>query len=248
MEEKIKGNGIYLITVFCILVSAIFLKEMVFLIKDSLSFFGHAIYGICWVLIILLIAYKYLKKVNGISPWSSFAIAAVFGLILSLLSYIINGILGTDKLIEKNYVAIYGQTEEYDSSSDSEFIVDHKTFVFRKDNMNAKRELRNLENKYGESTSDDYVFWQTAFVEGFEPKYISDYNGTKLFSKKLTLFFTVGPLFILESLINSIMSSWILMIIPIVAMLFKIKLFEKDLKPYLDLFNKEAKKTTDNRV
>lgn len=248
MAKKLKVNGIYLTTFFCLLISISFIKEMFFFLYDCLSIFGNAVYGIVWVALIVFAIYKLLERVEGIEPWEFLLFSAFVGLLLSLMGLIINGTLGTDKLIEKKYVGIYGTTEEYDSRNDTEIYVEHKTFVFKENDRRAKKRITKNRKKYGESYEHEFIFWQTAFVNGFTPKYISDFTGTNSFSKKLTLFFTVGPIFILETLINSIMDYWILMLIPIIALFLKVKMFEKQIKPFTDVFKSRTKKTAANNV
>jgi len=248
MTEKLKGNGIYLATFFGLLISISFIQELVFFLKDCFSFFGNAVYGIIWIALVVFAIYKLLERIEEIEPWQFLLFSAFVGLFISLIGMIINGTIGTDELIEKKYVGVYGTTEEYDTQNDTEIYVDHKTFVFKENDKRAKRELRKLENEYGESYSDDFLFWQTAFVNGFTPKYISDFTGTNTFSKKLTLFFTVGPIFILETFINSVMNCWILMLIPIIALFFKVKILEEQIKPFSEFFKSGTKKTVANNV
>ena len=238
MKEKLKGNGIYLVTFFGLLISISFIKELVFFLKDCLSFFGNAVYGITWIALIVFTIYKLLERIKEIKPWHFLLFSAFFGLFISSIGMIINSTIGTDELIEKKYVGVYGVTEEYDTRNDTEVYVDHKTFVFKENDKRIKRELRKLENEYGESYSVDFLFWQTAFVNGFTPKYISDFTGTNTFSNKLTLFFTVGPIFILEAFINSVLNCWILMLIPIIALFFKVKILDKLIKPFFGIFQK----------
>mgnify|MGYP000093885437 CR=1 FL=1 len=243
MSTKFKENGVYLGVLFGLLVLTSLIKELVFYLKDSFSDFGNAAYAIFWMALLAFLIYYYLKKIKGVDPWKFLFLSVLVGFLVSLIGLIINRNLGTDELLEKIYIGVYGASEEFDTQNETEVYIDHKTYVFKNSDRIAKRELRNLENEYGESYHEEFVFWQTAFVNGFQPKNIPDFTGTDSFSKKLTLFFTLGPVFILETFINSIMSCWILMLIPVIALLFKAKLLEKALKPFLDFFKRRTEKT-----
>lgn len=231
-----KENGLYILTFFSILILISFINELIFFVDKCFSNFSHAIYGLFWIFLVLYLMYKKLKKIDGIDPGQFFILSIFAGLFISILNMLVAEKLGVDKLIEKKYVGVYGQTIEYDSLNEKEIFIDHKTFVFYENDSRARRELKKLENEYEESYQDDFIFWQTAFVKGFTPKYITDFAGINSFSKKLTLFFTVGPVFILETFINSIMNSWLLVLLPVISLLFKVKILEKEIEPFYNIF------------
>ncbi len=238
-----KSKLIYLAVFFVIIIFANFLKEVAFFINESLSYFVRSLYVLPWVALVILIVFYLVKKINGIKPWEFLGYSVLAGMLFSIIGLTINITLELNNSLEKNYVGVYGIITGFNPNTDSEVVIDHKTNVYRITDNRAKRELRRLENKYEDSYKHEFMFWQTAFATGFEPKYIFEYKGTDSFSKVLTLFFTIGPIFLLETFINTIMDSWILFLIPIIGLFFKKKIFEEQLKPIIKHFTNRTKKT-----
>ncbi|OUS12884.1 hypothetical protein A9Q93_09790 [Nonlabens dokdonensis] len=239
MKEKI----IYLTVIFGLLIFIGFLIEVVFYVNTALNDFVRFLFVLPWILIIGFFVYRFINKIDDITIGTFAGASVLIGLLLSIVTLILNLSLGLDKIIEKNYVAVYGITTGFDSRSDSEQDIKHKTNVYKINDSRAKREINKMEYVYEDASTKEFLFWQTAFASGFEPINISEYNGSNSFGKIITLFFTVGPIFILELFINAIMSSWILFIIPIIGLFFKRMLFEKELKPFTNYFTNSVKKT-----
>lgn len=233
-----KNKLIYLTIFFVILIFINFLKEVVFYVNESLSHFISSLYVLPWIALVILIIFYFVKKIEGIKPWEFLGYSVLSGMLLSILGIIINMTLGLNNSLEKNYVGIYGVTTGFNTNTESETYINHKTNVYRIADKTSKSELKRLENKYEESYQEEFIFWQTAFASGFEPKYISEFKGTDSFSKVLTLFFTVGPIFLLETFINTIMNFWILFLFPIIGLLFKKKIFGEILNPFIEHFTK----------
>lgn len=235
-KNIIKKTTIYILVFFVLLVFASFLKEVAFYIKDAFDNFLRTLFVLPWIALLIYFTHRFVSRFQGIKPWEFIGLAAFLGAFISILGLLVNFSLGTDDIIEKNYIGVYGVTYGYDSNTESEVQFEHKTNVYSILDKSRERELNNLESEFGESSYDEFIFWQTAYAYGFEPKYISEYKGAKSFGRILTLFFTVGPIFLLESFIVAIMNCWLLMIIPIVGLFFKKRMLVDQLKPFIDFF------------
>lgn len=238
-----KSKLIYLAVIFVFIIFANFLGEVALSVNESLSHFVRSLYVLPWVALVILIVFYFVKRIDGIKPWEFIGYSVLYGMLFYIIGLTIIVTLGLDNSLEKNYVGVYGTTTGFNTNTDSEVDIDHKTNVYKITDNRAKRELNRLQNIYEDSYEDEFMFWQTAFATGFEPKYISEFKGNDSFGKVLTLFFTVGPTFLLEKFIETIMYSWILFLIPIVGLFFKKKIFEEPLKPIIEHFEKRAKKT-----
>jgi|GEM_PF-5755065 hypothetical protein len=231
MEEKLKANGVYLLTFFILLISSSFIRGLGGFLISNFPFSGSAVYATIWIALAVFIIYKILERVRGIEPMKFLAsyvfYSSIIGFIILLPGMLISGALGMDDLIDKKYVGAYGVTEEF--TGEDVISTEYKTYVFSKNDNIAKSEYQKLENEYGESYGEEFIFWQTAFSSGYTPKNISDFTGTSSGSEKLTLFLTVGPIFILETFINSFINCFIFMLIPIISLIFKVKIWEKEM-------------------
>ena len=238
-----KEKAIYLAVIFGLIIFIGFLIEVVFYVNSALNDFVRFLFVLPWILIVAFFVYRLINKIDNITIGTFAGASVLVGLLLSIVTLILNLSFGLDKVIEKNYLGVYGISTGFDSSSDSERDIKHKTNVYRIEDSNANREINKMEYIYGNASTKEFMFWQTAFANGFEPTNISEYKGSNSFGKVITLFFTVGPIFILELFVNAIMSSWILFIIPIIGLFFKKMLFEKELRPFTNYFTNSAKKT-----
>ena len=238
-----KNKLTYLSVFFVIIIFASFLKEVAFYINESLSHFLRSLYVLPWLALVILVVFYFVNKIDGVKPWEFLGFSVFAGFLFSIVGLIINLTIGLNDSLEKNYVGVYGVTTAFNTNTDSEVQIDYKTNVYKITDNKGKNELKRLENEYEDSYQDEFIFWQTAFAKGFEPKYIDEFKGTDSFSRVITLFFTVGPIFLLETFISTIMNSWILFLIPIIGLFFKKKIFEELLKPIIEHFTKRVEKT-----
>lgn len=242
-----KSKLIYLTVFFALIIIATFLKEVAFYVNGALHHFLHSLYVLPWIALVILIVFNVLKKIKGVKPWEFLVYSILGGFLLSIASFMLNETIGLDNSIEKNYVGIYGITTKYDYKTDSEVFIDHKTNVYNINDKRAKRALKRLENQYGDSSQEEFIFWQSAFANGFEPLYITNYKGTDSFGRMLTLFMTIGPLYLIETFIKIVMNSWILFSIPIIGLFFKRMIFGKPLQPIIEHFANLGKKASKNK-
>lgn len=237
MFKNIKSNLIYLLTFFIFLIS-IFLTAQIYLyFHDSLLFSVNTIYGIMCYALIVLTYYIILKNTKNI-PVSFISFFLISGSLLSFVSFFI--IIGLSshkiKLIEPNYIGSYVTLMDSETGNDQK----HRTFVFEVNDNRIEEEIEALESEYDDYNQNEYLFWQTAYIEGYEADYISGFSSPKTLIERFVLFFKLGPFFILEKIINSIIISLVLMLFPIIALFFNVKIFGKKLKPLEDLFKKET--------
>jgi len=232
MKPSLKINIKYLGLIFSVIMLFSLVEELTIFLLKSIVTIKHSIYAFFWVIIVISLIVYLIGKLDGIEHkyYAFFFLSIILGSIFSLIGYIVNHNLGTENLIKKRYSGVYGVSYGYNIQSDSDEVIEHKTYVFKNTDIRLlNREINVLENKYGESYKRKFYFWQTAFAEGFEPQNISEYTGKNTTSKKITLFFSVGIFFILESLLKALMNSWVIMIIPIIGLLLKKRLFHKEL-------------------
>lgn len=245
MKQSLKENVKYLSLFFGILVIITFVKNIVFFLKNYIIHF-NSIYTALWIGLLIWLFIYFIKKIEGINSLEFIMFSVFVGVFIGLITLVLNMYLGTNNLIEKNYIALYGITEEY--VGETEKSIDHLTNVYRINDKRVKTDSNYLENKYGEAFEENFLFWQTAFAYGYEPKGIQDYKGTDSFSKNITLLLTVGPLFLLETFINAILNTWILMIIPVIGIFFKKRIYYEKLKPFRKLFESKVEKSVPNDI
>lgn len=232
--SKIKKNLKFLFIFFLFSFIFMFLGELVGLINALFQSFTQSIYALIWSLIPLTIILFKLKSFIAEINWN-FVVIIILGLLLNLVSIFLNASLGAGNILEKNYVATYGISDKYDSRNEDLVTFQNNTFVFKKDDLEIEQELVRLEELNGESNYKEFIFWQTAYSLGYKPKNIWEYSSSSSISKKLSLFLTVGPIFLIESLINAIFGALNFFILPIIGLIFKKRIFEKQLRPLHDM-------------
>ena len=233
MMKKIKLNVIYLGFLFLLLILMHFMDESYSFFKGFFKYPDNAIYGCLWIALVDFLIYFFVKKVGVKKPLISLFGLSLFGLIISLFFVVLNKFIPTDKLIQKNYIGIGGLTTDYDKQTDTEYFVEKNIFVFNKKDPQIKKEVFKLKNEYGKTFEYEFVYWQSAFLKGFKPRNISEFTGTNSRNKKLKLFFSSGPIFILEIFIYAINNSIILMFIAIICLSFNIKFIEDYDNPFM---------------
>lgn len=239
MKSLNKQDLQYLIVTFGLLVMIMFIREIIPFINTSISNFRHSIFALVWTVIVILLLLTALKKIENINLWQFLAGSLGVGIASSILAVLLHGGFGTNNLIEKNYVGIYGITYAFDSQTELEKSIEHKTNVFKIGDNRAGKEYDKMIERYGEASEEMFLFWQTAFAYGYVPQDIFEYSGDSSISQKVTLFFTIGPLFLLECFIRALMNSWVLMIIPIIGLMFNKRIFHKEILPFQKIIFKE---------
>ena len=80
--------------------------------------------------------------------------------------------------------------------------------LYRKDDPELKHAFYE-QKRYNEYVDKQgFLFWQTGLAYGFDPIGIDGYNGGAGFLNRVELFFTVGPMTIVESFITGLVTSF----------------------------------------
>lgn len=202
-------------------------------------------YYTVWILLLFTTVYFILKK-RGLKneTFFSFLFLVVVGanLILMVTHVLIRNVTSIDniQIAKKNFVglvAVYYGGEDTYSYNSYLFIENDNRIVEGRTKL-----LDEYKHKLDKIDLKKYVFWQTAVAEGFSPKFIPNYNCCELSTDKLELYFTVGPLVIIECFIEAIKPAFLILIILVIFRLFNKPIFFKDfdnLKSYInDKFHK----------
>lgn len=221
----------YFIHIFLVLFSLMFAAEVANIITE-VKFEFVSIF-LAWVLLVWIFLYLLLSLFNTMSH--NFSIVALIGapflsipsLLITFVILVITGSNGIN-LVNKNYSGLYTSTiDEYDH-------IKNKTFIYRKDDVRFSDEywrLNELETDSDEPETEEYIFWQTGYLCGFNPKYVI--GGEDLDSKEFKLSFCLFA--ICEIMYLAFVSMLLLFWIPIVHYLItkkKIPLTFADPKKY----------------
>lgn len=130
--------------------------------------------------------------------------------------------INTIEIIDSNYIGLDGLDEiEYEDNQGIEYSETNKSksFVYPLKDSEIEMELNKLIEEHVDGASKEkFIFWQTALAAGYNPINIPEYNSYDLTLErdKLKLYFSVGPLTILECLIESIKNALLVLTIFIV--------------------------------
>ncbi|MBI3719081.1 MAG: hypothetical protein HY252_10870 [Sphingobacteriales bacterium] len=178
-----------------------------------------------WILLLFLIPYFILTK-RGLAQekFLGFLFIVYFAGSLSsaLTRWLIHYLPKVDniEIIKSNFIGVAGldEVEHEDYYGNETSSTEHsKSYVYVENDSRIERELSKLEEEHSEGTSvDKFIFWQTALAAGYNPKYIPNYNCCNLSSDKLELYFTVGPLVMIEALIEAIKDALLVLVVLII--------------------------------
>lgn len=208
------------------------------------------VFSFVWIFLLFIIPYFILTKrglnkykilgflvvIALISPLSIIASKAIAGIFIEIDNY---------ELVENNYIGLVG-TDDRESDAlyqDGNTTTDYSHgFVFTKNDSRINLELKKLGEGHEDVEKRKFIFWQTALAEGYKPKYITTYNCCKNFSDKLELYFTVGPLVILECFIQAINDALLILLIPLIFRIFNKPIFFTDFKTFKQYINHDIYK------
>jgi len=121
--------------------------------------------------------------------------------------------------------------------NDNSSTEESRSYVYVENDSRIENEISKLEKEHTDGTNTEkFIFWQTALASGYNPKYIPNYNCCKLSSDKLELYFTVGPLVMIESLMDAFKDALLILIFCIIARIRNKPMFIENfeaLKKYL---------------
>lgn len=242
MENLLKRNAVYLLLYYSVFFLICFHVEVFYFEWGAFWNYksNQIIIATIWILITFITIYLLLKKI-GISPKSFFAHCVIFGSFIFTVGLILSFIIGSNRsyIIETKYIGTSGVIVEENYDGDGADTRYENTYVFHKKDKALEREVAKLDEKYSDgSSTENFIFWQTALAKGFEPKNIRDYICCDDFSKKLELYLTVGPLTILECIIKAMYTAFLLLMFPLTGLLFKKHLFFSDMNGLRRIYKK----------
>ncbi len=216
----------------------VYLFDIIF--RNNLNQTSHVLiwFFIFWGILCLIL---HLIKVNS-KVFTGYAF--IFGFIgypLGIILFWIYGLYNV-RFFEPNYTGIAGITYEENSDGDGYSDIEHKSYLYKIDDLQISSEIERLIKIYdGDDnvTTDDFLFWQTGYASGYDPKFIPEFK----FYSTIELYSTVGVLTIFEKSLNALMYSLCLMTIPIFALFFGKKVFLSDFKSAVSLFQKSEIRT-----
>ena len=74
-----------------------------------------------------------------------------------------------------------------------------KGFLYHGNDLELEKEIANLADGYEYAGAKGFLFWQTGLAYGYDPSLLERYNGGRGFLSRVELFFTVGPLVLVEA-------------------------------------------------
>lgn len=180
------------------------------------------------------------KKIREINPQIvfNFIMAVIFiGGLSALLTRAAYSLFTNPykwEIVESNYVGVSGEDEiTYENMYGEGTTTEYKHgFVFAKNDSRIKSEVLLNQGEHEDVSLSNYIFWQSALADGFDTKYISAYNCCNKQSDRLELYFTVGPLRIVECFFNALLDTLLFLIIPIIMRFFGRALFFSDFEKF----------------
>lgn len=175
--------------------------------------------------IFVLIGFSFIIKRFQISI-GKFAGITFFGLIVISVVWLF--IPESIKVIKVNYYGVESrltnETHEegrYDEQVVNDFPL-RLGFLYKADDPELLQEFVEKSNYNEYVATKGFLFWQTGLAYGFVPYRINEFNGGHTFLDHIELFFTVGPMVLVECLINSLYQYFfILLLIQVVWLLIK---------------------------
>lgn len=163
-----------------------------------------------WEILALLLIYIALNKLKV--HIGLFALVLFFGLVIS--SAVLYFIPDSLKLIKANYYGIVIRETPEASLTPS--------LLFKSNDPELKSELKESSRENAYVSTKGFLFWQTGLSYGFLPDKIKEYNGGETFTNHIELFFTVGPMVLVDCLITGIYTNFlILLLFQTIYFLFK---------------------------
>jgi len=159
-----------------------------------------AIYGI----------YRFIKWI-GIRPMIFFPMLFV-GALISIAFWIF---VPNPIKIEGRYYGVSADYEPYYTEDDygNEYtsVID-RGYLYHKDDPELQKELNNEETD-GQISTSGFLFWQTGMAEGYSPALLTEYSGGYSWMDKLELYFTIGPITLLELAIMGIHAEFVIFLL-----------------------------------
>jgi len=139
------------------------------------------------------------------------------------------------KFVERPYIGVVGLDYSLDADSNGDEYVKTDVdlgYVFSKDDPNLEDEIEQIQEYHEDISFRDYIFWQSALADGFNPISINYYKGIRNLANRLEIYLTTGPLRILEALINAIEKAILFLVFPIITRLMRKHMFFSNWKAF----------------
>lgn len=142
-------------------------------------------------------------------------------------------------IVKNNFVGIGGVTDESGTDDDGNETMAtnlNRSFVYSIGDERLNDEIKQLDKTYDLGASQQkFIFWQSALANGYNPQNISEYKCCNA-SERMFLYLTVGPLLILEFLIEATKDSLLILILFVGFRVRKKSLFPKDINALTNFF------------
>lgn len=205
-------------------------------VKDSMVFLSTII----WLCILLFVIY-FIIKAKGLNHKQVFSFLLITGFAVFFLALIMSIFAHSIKLnfFKQEYIATGGYYEEEDGEGNIK-TYDKPFYVFHSIDEQIEESRNEIEREYGDVLEMKFVFWQTAYATGYDPKFIKEYSNSEG-SQKTVLVITTGLLVLIECLLNSLPLVVFYLTIPFLLFLFKKPFLFKDYNHLKEVIEKQPK-------
>ena len=155
----------------------------------------HTLWEISFVVIAAFAAERLGKKSDGF--WAAVLLGGFISFFLSL-------IIPDSLILRPQYYGIKSRIS-METQPSGRYDVERyvtpldKDFIYHKDDPELNQRLAELSEYCEYKGRRGFLFWQTGLADGYDPSLLDGYNGGKGFLSRVELFFTVGPLLIVEA-------------------------------------------------
>jgi hypothetical protein len=183
--------------------------------SDKVSDFVPWTFHWVWEIFALFGLYFIVKRFQ-IPPGAFFIVAIFIGLIFTTVIWL----FVPDSLnIKANYLGVQSRTT-YDTHEegryDEQVVYDfslHKGWLYKAGDSELLKEIKE-KSEYNEYVgTKGFLFWQTGVANGFIPYGIEEFNGNYTYQDQIELFFTVGPMVLVECFINGLYYNFLIFLL-----------------------------------
>jgi len=168
-----------------------------------------------WELAAIIASYYIIKRFKV--KWDVFYIALFVSMIISVIAWMF--IPNSMKILEANYYGVETRITNdihEEGRADENLVHDYPLcpgFLYKKNDPALLKEFRKAEVLNEHVNTRGFLFWQTGLAYGFIPDLLGEYNGDDNILDHIELFFTVGPLVLVECFIDGVYTNFLILII-----------------------------------
>jgi len=100
---------------------------------------------------------------------------------------------------ESNETAIIWSSDSEEHASSLE-----KGFLYKKGSKDYKIDMSEYKKREGLINTESFIFWQTGVAHGYNPMGLASYKAPRSFFDHIELFFTIGPVMLVECLMKGV--------------------------------------------